>query len=45
MPEMDGIEAAEMIRKTGAKQPPIYALTASTVAEDHQRCKQAGMNG
>ena len=47
MPEMDGLEATEAIRKLehpDAKQIPIIALTASAFDEDVQRSLQAGMN-
>lgn len=47
MPEMDGLEATEAIRKLerpDAKQIPIIALTANAFDEDVQRSLQAGMN-
>ncbi len=43
---MDGVDATKHIRKlSDMRQPIIVALTASTLAEDRQRCEQAGMNG
>ena len=47
MPEMDGLEATEAIRKldrSDAKRIPIIALTANAFDEDVQRSLQAGMN-
>jgi signal transduction histidine kinase/ActR/RegA family two-component response regulator len=45
MPEMDGIEAAREIRaRVDRPQPRIIALTASTLAEQHDRCLEAGMD-
>lgn len=45
MPEMDGIEATEEIRKLGkAKRPVIVALTANETKELKERFKQAGVD-
>jgi CheY-like chemotaxis protein len=44
MPICDGLEAAAAIRARLAHRcPPIVALTASTSAEEKQRCVDAGM--
>ncbi|ADD68495.1 integral membrane sensor hybrid histidine kinase [Denitrovibrio acetiphilus DSM 12809] len=46
MPEMDGITATEKIRQNPKHaKTPIYALSASTMPEDVNRCRRAGMNG
>jgi CheY-like chemotaxis protein len=46
MPEMDGLEAAQTIRKreTNGSRLPIVAMTASAMAEDQERCIAAGMD-
>lgn len=47
MPEMDGCQATEAIRKLDrpdARSVPIIALTANAFAEDISRTAQAGMN-
>lgn len=48
MPEMDGVEAAKWIRDTekeeGIPPCPIVALTANAMAQDRERCEQAGMD-
>ncbi|MEM9728176.1 MAG: response regulator, partial [Myxococcota bacterium] len=45
MPMMDGFQATLRIRERSQNQDvPIIALTASTTAEDRQRCLKAGMN-
>jgi signal transduction histidine kinase/ActR/RegA family two-component response regulator len=45
MPEMDGIEAAHLIRTSGPnRETPIIALTASTLQRDRDECAAAGMN-
>lgn len=47
MPEMDGLEAAAIIReldRSDAATTPIIALTANAFDEDVQRSLQAGMN-
>ncbi|WP_026899261.1 hybrid sensor histidine kinase/response regulator [Daejeonella oryzae] len=44
MPEMDGLEATAMIRKTSDHQPQIIAMTANALPEDREACIQSGMN-
>jgi PAS domain S-box-containing protein len=46
MPEMDGYDATRAIRAAGgaAGATPIIALTASALASDEQRCRDAGMD-
>jgi len=48
MPDMDGYEATEIIRRPGSgvlnPMIPIVALTAHAMAEDHRRCLEVGMN-
>lgn len=44
MPEMDGLEATELIRKYQAEQPIIIAMTANAMKEDKDRCLAAGMD-
>jgi CheY-like chemotaxis protein len=48
MPEMNGLEATEKIRKelsVSSVQPYIIALTACVMAGDREKCFEAGMNG
>jgi signal transduction histidine kinase/CheY-like chemotaxis protein len=48
MPEMDGFDAARLIRKEHTAlgvRIPIVALTASAMDEDRARCVAAGMDG
>jgi signal transduction histidine kinase len=48
MPELDGMAAATEIRQGQAsgrrKAIPLLALTARTLEEDHQACRQAGFD-
>ncbi len=44
MPEMDGIEATELIRKQYGSGIPIIAMTAHVLEQEKQRCLKAGMN-
>jgi PAS domain S-box-containing protein len=47
MPELDGLEAARLIRqmdRPGTPAPPIVALTANAFPEDRIRCLEAGMS-
>jgi PAS domain S-box-containing protein len=45
MPEMDGLEATIAIRRLGGKAGsiPIIGVTANAFKEDHDRCREAGM--
>ncbi len=47
MPEMDGLEATELIRKLPApkNRVPIVAFTAAVTTKEVQRCLHQGMNG
>ncbi len=48
MPEMDGYEATDLIRKweheQAKKRTPIIALTANATKEDIEKCFEAGMD-
>jgi len=44
MPEMNGFDATEYIRKTLNSQIPIIALTADVTTVDVAKCKAVGMN-
>jgi len=44
MPEMDGIEATQTIRKQNQVKPYIIAMTANAMPEDKEICINAGMN-
>jgi CheY-like chemotaxis protein len=44
MPEMDGLEATRLIRKTLNTQPIIIAATANAMSEDRVMCIEAGMD-
>ncbi|NLC36962.1 MAG: response regulator, partial [Alcaligenaceae bacterium] len=49
MPDLDGLQAARLIRqferKQGRQPTPIIALTASVMEEDREAARQAGMDG
>jgi CheY-like chemotaxis protein len=45
MPVMDGFAATTEIRRTNSRtRLPIVAVTASVVNEDHERCRDCGMD-
>lgn len=44
MPELDGIQAAEIIRAEYGARPLIMAMTANAMSQDIERCMQAGMD-
>jgi CheY-like chemotaxis protein len=44
MPEMDGLEATQVIRKNNQVQPIIIAMTANAMTEDREICLKAGMD-
>jgi CheY-like chemotaxis protein len=44
MPEMDGLEATRIIRKTITRQPKIIAMTANIMERDREECFKAGMD-
>ncbi|MDB5286069.1 MAG: hypothetical protein JWR05_1018 [Mucilaginibacter sp.] len=45
MPNIDGLEAARLIRKIYGFKPMILAMTANALAEDKDNCFKAGMDG
>lgn len=44
MPEMDGFQATREIRQHHGSKTVIIAMTAGAMAEDEQRCRNAGMD-
>jgi len=45
MPEMDGLEATRVIRQLYPDGPRIFAMTASALVGDREKCIEAGMDG
>jgi signal transduction histidine kinase/CheY-like chemotaxis protein/integral membrane sensor domain MASE1 len=45
MPDLDGYEATREIRKHETERVKIFALTASVLDNDRQRCAESGMDG
>ncbi len=44
MPEMDGLQAAQLIRQEGFSHLPIIALTANAFEKDKEKCLKSGMS-
>ena len=44
MPEMDGLQATQAIRKKGFNSIPIVAMTANAMKGDREECLEAGMD-
>jgi PAS domain S-box-containing protein len=44
MPEMDGVETTEHLRRLSTNLPPVIAMTAYAMKEDRERFMAAGMN-
>jgi CheY-like chemotaxis protein len=47
MPEMDGLEATRRIVEKWPRheRPPIFAMTASVLEDERERCLEVGMEG
>ena len=44
MPELDGPETTQIIRRDFHNQPVIIALTANALSEDREKCMSSGMD-
>ncbi len=44
MPEMDGYQATEYIRKELGSKTPIIAITAHSITKEKEKCFEVGMN-
>ena len=44
MPEIDGLTATQLIRRSCKYRPWIVAMTANVLPEDRKACFEAGMN-
>lgn len=44
MPDLDGVETTDELKKLGIALPPIIAMTAYSMKEDRERFISAGMN-
>lgn len=44
MPEMDGLETTQAIRRMTVNQPYIIAMTANVMSSDREECLTVGMN-
>ena len=44
MPEMDGLQATQIIRNELNSNVPIIALTAHTFKDEEDKCRESGMN-
>lgn len=44
MPQMNGLQATEAIRKKGYTEIPIVAMTAQAMQGDREKCLESGMN-
>jgi len=45
MPQMDGLQATKILRQRYPNGPRIFAMTASALVGDREKCIEAGMDG